>query len=75
VKRTREVLDLVLAPLDVVEHVYLERRCPGCGRRCVPPPELAGQVVGQQRLGIGLLSLIATLRESSGIWPRTISAT
>jgi transposase len=72
VKRTREVLDLVLAPLDVVEHVYLERRCPGCGRRCVPPPELAGQVVGQQRLGIGLLSLIATLREEGRLPVATI---
>jgi len=64
VKRTREVLDLVLTPVEVVEHVYLARRCPGCGRRCVPPPELAGQVVGQQRLGVGLVSLIATLREA-----------
>jgi len=63
VKRTREVLDVVLAPVEVVEHVYLARRCPGCGRRCVPPPELDGQVVGQQRLGVGLVSLIATLRE------------
>jgi transposase len=63
VKRTREVLDVVLAPVEVVEHVYLERRCPGCGRRCTPPPELDGQVVGQQRLGIGLVSLLATLRE------------
>ena len=26
VKRTREVLELVLAPVEVVEHVYLERR-------------------------------------------------
>ena len=64
VKRTREVLDVVLAPVEVVEHVYLERRCPGCGRRCVPPPELSGQVVGQQRLGVGLVSLLATLREA-----------
>jgi hypothetical protein len=63
VKRTREVLDVVLPPVEVVEHVYLERRCPGCGRRCVPPPELGGQVVGQQRLGSGLVSLLATLRE------------
>jgi transposase len=72
VKRTREVLDLVLAPVEVVEHVYLERRCPGCGRRCVPPPELAGQVVGQQRLGVGLLSLIATLREEGRLPVATI---
>jgi transposase len=72
VKRTREVLDVVLAPIEVVEHVYLARRCPSCGRRCVPPPELAGQVVGQQRLGVGLLSLIATLREAGRLPVATI---
>ncbi|HEY7061513.1 MAG TPA: hypothetical protein VII06_08545, partial [Chloroflexota bacterium] len=63
VQRPREVLDVVLAPVEVVEQVYLERRCPGGGRRGVPRPELDGQVVGQQRLGIGLVSLLATLRE------------
>ena len=31
--------------------------------RWLPGPELAGVVVGQGRLGVGLLSLIATLRE------------
>jgi transposase len=72
VKRTREVLDVVLAPVEVVEHVYWERRCPGCGRRCVPAPELGGQVLGQQRLGVGLLSLIATLREEGRLPIATI---
>lgn len=65
VKRTREVLEVPVAPVTVIEHVYLERRCPGCGRRCVPPPELDGVVVGQCRLGVGLVSLIATLREAA----------
>lgn len=65
VKRTREVLEVPVAPVTVIEHVYLERRCPGCGRRCVPPPELDGVVVGQSRLGVGLVSLIATLREEA----------
>jgi hypothetical protein len=64
-KRTREVIEVPLAPAVVTEHVYLERRCPGCGRRCVPPPELAGVVVGQSRLGIALVSLIAVLREEA----------
>src|SRR3954471_8933167 len=67
-QRSREVLELAPAPAVVTEHVYLVRRCPQCGRRCVPPPELAGVVVGRQRLGIGLVSLIATLHVQ-GRWP------
>ncbi|HEY7064756.1 MAG TPA: IS66 family transposase [Chloroflexota bacterium] len=67
-QRRREVLELAPAPAVVSEHVYLARRCPQCGRRCVPPPELDGVVVGRQRLGVGLVSLIATLR-IMGRWP------
>ncbi len=67
-QRGREVLELAPAPAAVIEHVYLARRCPQCGRRCVPPPELDGVVVGRQRLGVGLVSLIATLR-LQGRWP------
>jgi transposase len=64
-KRTREVIEVPLAPVVVTVHEYVERRCPDCGRRCVPPPELAGGVCGQSRLGIGLVSLIAFLREEA----------
>jgi transposase len=67
-QRSREVLELAPAPAAVIEHVYLARRCPQCGRRCVPSAELAGVAVGQQRLGVGLVSLIATLR-TLGRWP------
>jgi hypothetical protein len=67
-KRTREVIEVVPAAAVVTEHVYLERRCPVCRGRWVPEPGLAGAVVGQGRLGVGLLSLIATLREV-GRWP------
>src|SRR5919202_1859659 len=67
-QRRREVLELTPAPVAVIEHVYLARRCPQCGRRCVPPPELAQVVVGRQRLGVRLVSLIATLR-LLGRWP------
>ncbi len=62
VKRTREVIEIEPVPARITEHVYLERCCPGCGTRWTPPVDLAGQVVGQSRLGIGLVSLIATLR-------------
>jgi transposase len=65
VKRTRDVIEVPLAPVVVTEHVYLERRCPDCRRRCVPPPELDGVVVGQSRFGIRLTSLITFLREEA----------
>ena len=63
--RTREVIDLPQVPVEVTEHVYMARICPGCRRRCLPPTQLDGVVMGQQRLGVNLISLIATLREEA----------
>jgi len=73
VKWTREVIAVPPPPpLSVTEHVYLARYCPQCRRERAPAAALAGGVVGQSRLGVGLVSLIATLREV-GRWPlRTI---
>ncbi len=63
VVRTREVIEVPLGPPVVTEHVYLERRCSRCGGCWSPGPEVDGLVVGQGRLGVGVLSLIAWLRE------------
>ena len=62
-QRTREVIELPVVPVQVAEHVYIAKNCPACRRRCLPPTQLDGVVLGQQRLGVNLLSLIATLRE------------
>ncbi len=62
IKRTREVIEITPVPASVTAHVYLERCCPGCGKRWTPAVDLRGQVVGHSRLGVGLVSLIATLR-------------
>ena len=72
VKRTREVIEVTPTPVTVTEHVYLERCCPGCGRRHTPAAELSGVVVGQSRLGVRLVSLIATLREEARLPLRAI---
>lgn len=71
-KRTREVIELPVPQGVVTEHVYLERQCPACGRRCVPPPDLGDQVIGQGRIGHGLTSLIAVLRDEARLPVRTI---
>ena len=63
--RTREVIELPQVPAEVTEHVYVARICPGCRRRCLPPTQLDGVVMGKQRLGVNLISLIATLREEA----------
>jgi transposase len=65
VKRRREVLELPVAPVRVIEHVYLERCCPLCRKRWTPRPELDGVVAGRQRLGVDLVSRIAVLREEA----------
>ena len=72
-QRTREVIAVPVVEAEVTEHVYMARTCPGCRRRCIPPAQLDGVVMGQQRLGVNpesssgqaLISLIAMLREDA----------
>ena len=71
-QRTREVIDLPEVPVEVTEHAYIVRTCPLCQRCCAPAAELEGVVLGQQRLGINLISLIAALREEARLPWRTI---
>ena len=63
VQRRREVIEIPVVPVEVIEHVYIARQCPVCNRRQVPKVDLGAVVVGQQRLGVNLVSLIVTLRE------------
>ena len=71
-QRTREVIELPQVPVQVTEHVYIARSCPACRRRWAPPAQLDGVTLGQQRLGINLVSLIAALREEARLPWRTI---
>jgi hypothetical protein len=65
VQATREVIEVPLAPVRVIEHQYVARVCPVCQKRPVPAGDLAGVVLDeQQRPGIGLVSLITMLREA-----------
>jgi hypothetical protein len=64
IQATREVTGVPIAPVRVIAHQYVARVCPLCQKRRVPSVDLAGIVLAeQQRLGIGVVSLIATLRD------------
>jgi hypothetical protein len=73
-KWSRQVIEVEPGPAEVVEHVFVERACPRCRRTWTPAAadELGGVVDGQQRLGVGLVSLIATLRAEARLPVRTI---
>ena len=63
---------LPVVPVQVTEHVCIARTCPVCRRRCIPPAQLDGAALGRQRLGVNLLSRIATLREEGRLPIRSI---
>ena len=72
VQRTREVIELPVVPVQVTEQVCIARTCPACRRRCIPPAQLDGVALGRQRLGVNLISRIATLREEGRLPIRSI---
>lgn len=50
------------APVVVTDHVLIRRRCPGCGKRVVPPASVVGaDRIGHSHLGPRLLAQIATM--------------
>ena len=61
-----------MVPVQVTEHVCIARTCPACRRRCIPPAQLDGVALGRQRLGVNLISRIATLREEGRLPIRSI---
>ena len=72
VQRTREVIEIPLAPAEVIEQVFVARMCALCGQRWLPQDPLKGLVMGRQRFGVNLVSLIVTLREEGRLPIRSI---
>jgi transposase len=73
VARSRQVIDLPEpAPVEITEHRLLKRHCPACDRWWVPRVDFGGQVLGQGRVGVRLVSVIAYLRQSARLPLRTI---
>lgn len=72
VKRHREVIELVVSPVEVTDHLLVERVCPQCEKAVTPTLGSADGVVGRHRFGSRLLALITLWHEGSRMTVRTI---
>jgi len=60
---SRQVVELPEpAPVEVIEHQVIKRWCPVCQSWHSPQLDLAGQVLGQGRIGVRIASLVVYLR-------------
>jgi transposase len=73
VGRTRQVVDLPPPlPVEVTEHQVQRGWCSACHAWREAQLDLAGQVLGQGRLGLGIASLVAHLRTALRLTLRAI---
>ena len=72
VKRHREVIELVVSPVEVTDHLLVERVCPKCDQAVTPTLREADGVVGRHRFGPRLMALISLWHEGSRMTVRTI---
>jgi transposase len=61
VHHRREVIEIPVAPVQIIEHQIVARRCGVCRKVLMPTLDLSHEVVGQHRVGINLMSLVAYL--------------
>lgn len=54
-------MEIPRAPVRIIDHVIIGRRCGYCGKVHVPKLGISDGVVGKMRLGVELMSLITTL--------------
>lgn len=70
----RQVIEIPVAPVRIIEHRVIARYCGVCRKIYVPKLDLSGEVVGTHRVGIGLMSLVAYLSSAGRMTKRTIQS-
>jgi hypothetical protein len=60
---TRQIIDIPITSYIVTEHIICKRWCVRCKKRIMPEINLDQYAVGKGRIGIKLVSAIATMRE------------
>lgn len=63
VSHTRQIIDIVISPVTITEHVVYKRWCMKCQKRVVPKVSFRDIAVGNHRIGASLMSMIVTMRD------------
>lgn len=64
VSSTRQIIDIPVTPIEITEHIIYKRWCFYCKKQRKPNVDFSSIVVGKQRIGIRLMSVVAMLREA-----------
>lgn len=67
-----QVIEIPREPARIIDHVVIARRCGYCGKVHAPKLGVSDGVVGKMRLGVNLMSLIATLSVAKRMPQRAI---
>lgn len=70
----RQIIDIPESPAEVTEHVVFKRWCFSCKKRVQPQVNLTESVVGRQRIGVRLMSIIDVLKEEARLPLETIQS-
>jgi transposase len=71
---SRQIIDFVSSPVEVVEHVLHDRWCGVCRKRVRANVDFSGYVSGKRRIGHNLASWISYLHITARITLRTIQS-
>jgi hypothetical protein len=63
VASTRQIIDIPITPVEITEHIIYKRWCFTCKKQVKPRVILSPEVLGKQRIGIRLMSIIGVLKE------------
>jgi hypothetical protein len=61
VHHSRQVIEIPITPVRVIEHRVIARYCGVCGKTHMPKLDLSGEAIGTHRVGVRLMSLVSYL--------------
>jgi len=74
VRRVRQVIEIPVAPVRIVEHRIIGRYCGVCRKIQTPHVDLSQYVVGTHRVGVRVMSLVAYMNIVGRMTKRTIQS-